>query len=268
MTQRIQVVQLDPLAGIVPPHDALDGPQQALKAVLAQSGDLDLGGADDAGGAGRVVQQGQLAEIVALLVGAEGLGGAAVALVHLGLAALEDEEGLARVALADDGRAGGELLRVERVGDLGPFVRLQRREQRHFFQEGFVHAAPLEGRVHEDAAEGHAVEGPEGGGFGGDDGGGSGGVVHECEFAEGAAWADGGDFVAHAVGTGLDGAGFVDVDVESAFLDDVKVVAGIALGDDFDILGRNHFFDERAKDLVGLFFVEMGEEEVARYSAL
>ncbi len=60
-------------------------------------------------------------------------------------------------------------------------------------------------------------------------------------------------------------AGRVDVDVEDAALDDVEVVACVALCDYFDVFCRDGFFDEGAEDEVGAFFVEVAEEEVLGY---
>lgn len=57
-------------------------------------------------------------------------------------------------------------------------------------------------------------------------------------------------------------AGGVDVDVEDAALDDVEVVARVALGDDLDVLCRDGFLDEGAEDEGGGVVVEVGEEEV------
>ena len=57
-------------------------------------------------------------------------------------------------------------------------------------------------------------------------------------------------------------AGGVDVDVEDAALDDVEVVACVALGDDFDVFGRDGLLDEGAEDDAGGVVVEVGEEEV------
>ena len=41
---------------------------------------------------------------------------------------------------------------------------------------------------------------------------------------------------------------WVDVDVEDAALDDVEVVARVALGDDLDVFGGDGLFDEGAED--------------------
>ena len=121
----------------------------------------------------------------------------------------------------------------------------------------------MEGVVHEDAAEGHAVERPERGvGLGGDDGGGAGRVVHEGQLAEGAAGADGVDFGAHPVGARLDFVGRGDVDVEGAALDDVEVVACVALGYHFDVFGGDGFLDEGGEHGVRGVVGEVGEEEV------
>lgn len=57
-------------------------------------------------------------------------------------------------------------------------------------------------------------------------------------------------------------AGGVDVDVEDAALDDVEVVACVALGDDFDVFGWDGLLDEGAEDDAGGVVVEVGEEEV------
>ena len=61
--------------------------------------------------------------------------------------------------------------------------------------------------------------------------------------------------------------GRVDVDVEDAALDDVEVVACVALCDYFDVFCRDGFLNEGAKDEVGAFFVEVAEEEVLGYGS-
>ena len=60
-------------------------------------------------------------------------------------------------------------------------------------------------------------------------------------------------------------AGGIDVDVEDAALDDVEVVACVALGDYFDVFCRDGFFDKGAEDEVGAFFIQVAEEEVLGY---
>ena len=256
------LAQRSSLARVVSSHDAFDRAEQALEAVLAEGGHLDVRLADDARGPGSVVQQGELAEVVALGVG--GHGPVDAVLVGLGLAALEDVEGLAGIALADDGREGREPLRVEGVGDLEAFVRGQAGEEGNLLEEVLVHASALEGRVHEDAAEGDTVERPEArAGLGRDDGGGARGVVHEGELAEGATGAGGADPGAHAVRARPARARRVDVDVEAATLDDVEVVADVALGDDLDVLGRDRLLDEGTQHLRHLLLVDVGEDEVA-----
>lgn len=180
--------------------------------------------------------------------------------------ALEEVEVVARVAFVDDDRAGGVFDALEGIGDLGAFVGLQIFQQVHFLQEAFVHATLLEGAVHQDAAEGDAVESPEHAALAGrDNGGGARGVVHECELAEGAAGADGGDFLAHTLGPGLDAAAGVDVDVEFARLDDVEVVAFVALGDHFDVGSWYGFLLQGVEDGAEGVVVEVGEEEVAAH---
>ena len=214
--------------------------------------------------AGLIVQQRQFPEIIPLPIALHGLQPPAdIALEDLRLARFEDEERLSWVAFADDRCPRGEFLRVEGVGDLGAFVEREGAEEGDLLEEGLVHPAALEGRVHEDAAEGDAVEGPEGGvRFRGHHCGGTGGVVHEREFAEGATGPDAVDLCAHAVRARFDFAGGGDVDVEDAALDDVEVVSCVTLGDDFDVLCWDGFFDEGAEDEGGGVVGEVGEEEV------
>ena len=61
--------------------------------------------------------------------------------------------------------------------------------------------------------------------------------------------------------------GRVYVNVEDAALDDVEVVACVALCDYFDVFCRNGLLDKGAKDEVGAFFVEVAEEEVLGYGS-
>lgn len=250
---------------IIPSHDTFDRPQQSLEALLAQIRDLDLAavlGRDDARSAGLVVQQGEFAEIVALAVALDD-GVAAVAFIDLCLAALEDEEGFAGVALADDGGAGGELLRVEGVGDLGAFVEGQAREQGHLLQEALVHPPSLEGVVHQDPPERDPVQRPERALLlRAHDRRRPRRVVHQGQLAEAPSGPNRVDLLAHAVGPRGDLPGRVDVDVEDAALDDVEVVTRVALGDDFDVFRRDRLLDQGAEDDVGGLVVEVGEEEV------
>ena len=142
-------------------------------------------------------------------------------------------------------------------------VWLERGEQRDFVEEVLVHPATGEGRVHQDATEGDAVEGPEQGSWlRGNDGRGTGSVVHEGEFAEGATGTNVCYFGTNTFWSRLDAAALVDVDVKVTFLDDVEVVARVALGDDLYTFGGNGFLDEGTKYLRGLLVVEMAEEEV------
>lgn len=186
-----------------------------------------------------------------------------ILLEDLRLARLDHEESLALVPLADDGGAVGELLRLERVGDLAAFVEGEGGEQGDLLEEGLVHAAPIKGAVHKDAAEGDAIEGPEGAvGFGADDRGRARGVVHEGQFAEAPAGADAVHLVAHSLWARFDGAGAVDVDVKGALFHNVEVVARVALGDDLDVFGGDGFLDQGAQHERGGFVRQVGEEEV------
>lgn len=185
-----------------PPQQPLDGPEQSLERLLPQTGHLDLGRRHNAGGAGGVVQEGELAKEIALAVVLGGPFNAA--LVGVGLAAHQQEKGVARVALLDDDVAGRVFPRLEGIRNLGPLVRCEALQDGHFLQEALVHSPPGKGRLHQDASERVAVEGPQGATWlGRDDRGGAGVVVHEGEFAKGSAGLDGADLLAHTVGSRL-----------------------------------------------------------------
>lgn len=258
-------LRLHHLTVIVPPHNALHRPQQSLKAIFAQCGHFHLALAHHAGRARFIVQQGQFAKVISLLVPLDRRG-AHVLFVRLGLAALQQEKRLTGIAFADDGAAVGELLRVERVGDFRAFVQRQRVEQRHLLQEGFVHPAALKGRVHEDAAERHAIQRPQRGrAFGRDDRRGAGCIVHEGQLAERATGTDGVDFDPHAVRPWLHGARRVEINVKGPPLDHVKVVSRVPLRDHFDVFRRDGFLDQGSQYDVELLVIEVGEEEVGRH---
>lgn len=247
---------------IVPPHDALHGAQQPLEPILAQRRDLALPLGHHARRPRLIVQQGQFPEVIPFAVELDGLI-ARVLLEDLGLARLDHEESLTLVPLADDGGAVGELLRLERVGDLAALVEGEGGEQGDLLEEGLVHAAALEGAVHEDAAECDAVEGPQRAvGFRADDRGRARGVVHEGQFAEAPARTDAVHLVAHALRARFDGAGAVDVDVKGALFHDVEVVARVPLGDDLDVFCGDGFLDQGAEHKGGGFVRQVGEEEV------
>ena len=250
-----------PLARVVPPHDALNGPQQPLEPVFTEGRDLDLGRANNTRGARSVIEQSQLTKIITLLVLVNGPTSIR-ALKHLSLARLQDKKRLARIALLDDGRSGRKLVRLQGIRDLAPLIRRQARQQRHLLQEALVHSPPSKRAIHQDAAEGDAIEGPQRARFLADHGCGARGVVHERELAKAAAGAALADFGAGSVGAGFEPAGGVHVDGEAASLDDVEVVALVALGDDFDALGGDGLFLQRTEHLGGLLIVEVGEEEV------
>ena len=91
-------------AGVISPHDALDGTQQSLEAILSERRHLDLGGADDGSSAGRIIEQGQFAKVVSLVVYLDGL--LDTSLVYLGGARFENVEGLADITLLNDGGVG------------------------------------------------------------------------------------------------------------------------------------------------------------------
>ncbi|KAH0548543.1 hypothetical protein GP486_007913, partial [Trichoglossum hirsutum] len=211
---------------------------QSLETVLAERGDLDVRSGDDAGRSGSVVQQGEFAKVIALLVSSDGCGLAD--LVAIGLAGFHDEEGFARVPFLDDRLAGGEALGLESIGDLGPLVQVERGEQGNLPKEALVHPSTLKGVLHQDAAEGDPVERPETRtGLCRYDGSRSGGIVHESQLAKGTPRPDGRHLVAHAVGSGLEGPAGVDVDVKTTLLDNVKVVPDIPLRYDLYVLGRD-----------------------------
>jgi hypothetical protein len=249
-------------AGIVSSHDAFHRTQESLEAVLAECRNFDLGRADNGGGAGGIVEQGQLAKVIALLVPIHRLLDAA--LEDFGLSALKDVKGLAHVALFDDGCAGRVLLCLESVGNLGALVRREGGEKRDFLQEALVHAASLEGAVHENATERDAVQGPQGGLLGCDDGRSARRVVHEGQLAEGPSGPHGADLCTQAIGAGFQLARFVDVDVERALFDHVEVVAHVALRNDLDSLCWYGLLLQGAEDLGRLLVVEVREEKVAR----
>jgi hypothetical protein len=253
-------------AGIVPPHDAFDRPQEPLEAMLTESSKLHFRLAHDRGRAGCIVEQRQLAEVVTLGISLHGL--VYAALKNLCFSGLENVERFADVALLDNDGAGRVLLCLESICNLGALIWRQTRKKRDLFEEPLVQSASLEGAVHENAAEGHTIKRPESGGLARHDRGSAGSIVHEGELTERASWADRADFVAEAVCTSFQLARRVDVDVERALLDDVEVVAHVALLDDLYALGRYWFLVQRAQDLRGLVIVEMREEEVARDSRL
>jgi hypothetical protein len=250
------------LARVISPHDPFDRSQEALEAMLTESSKLHFRLAHDRSRAGCIVEQRKLAKVVTLIVSLHRQ--VYAALEDLCLSGLENVKGLADVAFLDDGGARRVLLRFESVCNLGALVRRQTRKKRNLLEESFVKAAALEGAVHENAAEGHAIKRPEGRGLARHDRGSTGSVVHESELTERASGADGAHLVAEAVCARFQLARRVDVDVERALLDNIEVVAHVALLDDLYALGRYWLLVQRAQDLRGLVVVEMREEEVAR----
>mmetsp|Transcript_10955 Transcript_10955/g.32853 ORF Transcript_10955/g.32853 Transcript_10955/m.32853 type:complete len:514 (-) Transcript_10955:627-2168(-) len=130
------------------------------------------------------------------------------------------------LALADDGLPRRVLDLLEHVHHPAALLARQRLEELDLAEEGFVHRSLARVRLEHDGSERDTVERPEDGGRARLDGRGPRAVVHERELAERVARAEALHQDGRLVGLRADRR------VELAGVDDVKVVALLALRDD------------------------------------
>lgn len=196
--------------------------EKTAESILRQLHDGNVGVADDGGGAGGVVEQGKLTEMLILVAGAVLLD---VLAVFLGVkAAFNDEETMvANLALGDDGLAGLESLGLEGIADLTALVLIKGVEDADLLDGGHVLLTMAAVAIDDDVGESVTIQLPGLAVGLGRDVGGTFGVVQQGQFSE--------DFAGHDALENLLGVIDLDVAFESTGLDDEHEVTVISLGD-------------------------------------
>ena len=162
-----------------------------------------------------------------------------------------DEKVFAVFALDDNALSVLELHGLERVGHGQPLPLVERLEYGHFGEKLLVHVALAYGAAHENAPVGVAIDGPQLDVGLGAHGGGAQLAVDERQLAKAAAVRDGRDQVV------------VDVDADLARVDDVEVVALVALLDD-RLAGAVNDRKHGVEYVAALVVVQVHEEHVLR----
>mmetsp|Transcript_26386 Transcript_26386/g.83567 ORF Transcript_26386/g.83567 Transcript_26386/m.83567 type:complete len:357 (+) Transcript_26386:21-1091(+) len=205
-------------------QEVLGRAHEALEGGAVHREQADLRGSHDRGGAGLVLEERELPEVVPSLVRHRELLPVVRLLRRHQLALVDDVEEVPTVALGDDLGTFGVLLHLEGVDDSVHLAVRHRLEQRHLPEHSTALAPlPLHG-FHDDVVEGLAVQLPHRRGLTADNARGAGAVVEEGQLAKEVA------LRAHLHHL------LLAVDdlhaVEDAIRDDVEVVAGVSLADD------------------------------------